>query len=506
MIWTSLEAKEIDRLSSEIHGVPALKLMEEAGLQTYHLALRLWKPYFHYRVLAGGGNNGGDALVVARYLYEAKFSVECFDLSEGKETAERKHQRLELEKSGFSLKAFTPSAFSASPCDLVIIDGLLGLGLDGPLRPGLIKDCLLAAEACKPKLVIALDLPSGLEADAWEQPPPPLIATHTLTFGAKKAVHVAEPSRGFCGQVTLVPLGFARAAIDRVLARRRLSLIHSEKGGSLARLWTFLPKDAHKYDRGHVLAIGGSPGKVGAILMAAEAALVAGAGWVTVAPMSEILAPAWTREFTYESFALEGEIDSDALREYVVSRKVRAILIGPGTMDNPLTHEILVTLSHLQKQHKIRLIFDAGALGDLLGAVSGIKFDPEHTLLTPHPGEWGRLHKIKPLAIPGRLSELPQAIADLQNCGFSAIYKSSSPLVLAPGRSIFLSLGDNRLARAGSGDILAGLILGLAPTPHSLHEIAALAQNMLAASASRAEHSVSPLENLKRLKELNQVS
>jgi len=504
MIWTSLEAKEIDRLSSEVYGIPSLTLMEDAGLKTYQYALQQWKPYFHFVVLAGGGNNGGDALVVARLLFEAKFPVDCFDLSEGKETAERRHQRLLLEKTGCPLRSFVPSSLTAYRHDLIIIDGLLGIGLKGPLRPGLVRDCLIEAQSIKPRVVIAIDLPSGLDADAWEQPAPPLLATHTITFGEKKAVHVVAPSRQFCGHIMLARLTFAKEAIAKVMAMRDLSYVHTEKSSSLAELWRFLPKDAHKYDRGHVLAIGGSPGKVGAILMAAEAALKAGAGWVSVAPMSEIFAPAWTREFTYESFALEGVIDARALSDFVLKRRVKAILIGPGTMDNPLTHDVLAALSALQKKQTLRLIFDAGALSNLFSLAKGLRFDPEHTLLTPHPGEWARLDSQEPLSAPARVSDLSHVIARLQRFGFSAIFKSASPIILAPGRCIFLSLGDNRLARAGSGDVLAGLILGLAPTPHNLHELSALAQNMLARSSLRSEASLSPLENLKHLDNFKQ--
>lgn len=500
MLWTSSEAQEIDRLSSQVYGIPSLSLMEEAGLKTYHLALRQWKPYAHFLVLAGGGNNGGDALVVARYLHDAKFSVDCFDLSDGKETEERKHQRLELEKQGFSLKRFFTGAFDPyTKKDLVVVDGLLGLGLKGPLRPGPVMDCLRAAAALRPKVVVAIDLPSGLDADAWQQDPPLLSATHTISFGELKAVHVSEPSSRHCGSVARVPLAFAKEAIAQVMKKRRIELIHTTRVPNLADLWSFLPKDAHKYDRGHVLAIGGSSGKVGAILMAAQAAMKAGAGWVSVAPMSEIFAPAWTREFTYESFALEGEIDAKALRDFIVNRKVKALLIGCGLMETPLTRPVLTTLVQLQKELKLKIIFDAGALSDILSLVQGLSFDPNLTLLTPHPGEWKRLRKEETLRSPDQVSDLAASIKVLEKAGFSAIYKSASPIVLAPGKSIFLSLGDNRLARAGSGDILAGLILGLAPTPHSLHEIAAVAQNMLARASSLENHSLSPLQILEKI-------
>jgi hydroxyethylthiazole kinase-like uncharacterized protein yjeF len=209
MIWTASEAQEIDRLSTAVHHIPSIDLMEEAGLKAYHFALRQWKPYAHFIVLAGAGNNGGDALVVARHLMQAGFSLEVFDLASDKESEERLAARIRLEQEGLSLHKFTSDSFDhLKGKDLIIIDGLLGLGMKGKMRPGIVENCLKAAAALKPKVVIAIDLPSGLDADAWEQDAPLLAATHTITFGEKKPVHLLQPSRHYCGETTRVPLNF----------------------------------------------------------------------------------------------------------------------------------------------------------------------------------------------------------------------------------------------------------------------------------------------------------
>ncbi|MBC7658489.1 MAG: NAD(P)H-hydrate epimerase [Chitinophagaceae bacterium] len=496
MIWSGSETQDIDRLSSQIYGIPSRTLMEEAGKAIFRLALRLWKPYSHFILLAGSGNNGGDALVAARLLFEADFSLTCFDVSDGKESNERHYQRLELEKKGFALKPFRDAADFDPFRDrsLIIIDGLLGLGLKGSLRDGLTRNCLEAASHLHSRVVLAIDLPSGLEADTWDTEPARLPATHTITFGALKPVHVGEPSRRWCGDVNLATLGFAPEAIQDVLSKRTISLIHDTYTPALATLWRHLPPDAHKYDRGHVLAIGGSPGKVGAIMMAAAAALKGGAGWVTVAPLSEIMAPAWSREFTYETFGLEGEIDLSAMKRFIETRKVKAVLIGPGTMETPLTRKFMECFAELQKKQQLRLVFDAGALSDILKLSEGLAFDPDHTLLTPHPGEWKRLQKEMPT--PQHVGDIWDLCELTQKQGMSMIYKSASPMIFAPESVRFLTQGDNRLGRAGSGDLLAGLILGLSSGPYSLHELAGHAQNMLALSASRLAASQAPLELL----------
>ncbi|RZA19202.1 MAG: hypothetical protein EOP10_19905, partial [Proteobacteria bacterium] len=220
--------------------------------------------------------------------------------------------------------------------------------------------------------------------------------------------------------------------------------------------------------------------KVGAILHSAKGAWRAGAGWVSVAPLSEEMMPPLPSAYTYEKFALKGTIDGDELMKFIDTRRVKAVLIGPGTMKNPLSARLLQRLSIAQKKSGLRLIFDAGALDQFLHLAKGLEFDPDHTLLTPHPGEWKKLSpdvgEIRSMADIYRLQT--------QLKGFSVIYKSSTPIVLHPERAIFLAGGDNRLARAGSGDTLAGIILGLSAVPRPIDELAALAQTLMRQSLS----------------------
>ncbi len=481
MIWTGSEAKEIDRLSSEIHGIAPRDLMEEAGQAVFRLALSLWKPYRRFLVLAGPGNNGGDAYVCARHLHEHGFAYQLIDCVEAKETELRALVRKDYESRG-GVQTELSNVSLADSEDIIVIDGLLGIGTQGELREGVIKSCLRKLSTYRFAEVLAIDLPSGMETDLWEQPEAILPASHTLTFGAFKPLHISQPSRKYCGEIHLAALSFASEAMKTVIARRSIALELANETRSLKELWSHLPADAHKYDRGHVLAIGGSAGKVGAILIAADSAWKVGAGWVSVAPLSDYLAPPFSREFTYESFALEGEVDRAYLLRFIQARKIRSVLIGPGTMNNPLTKELLEELANLQKMNGLRLIFDAGALDGFLDLARSISFQADLTLLTPHPGEWTRLQKNMP-KLRG-VADLQAAMACLN--GLSLIYKSASPMVFTPGKVRFLTSGNNHLARAGSGDKLAGAILGLSPGPHSLAELAILAQNHLASLAKES--------------------
>lgn len=500
-LWSAAEAKDIDRLSTQDHGIPSLALMEEAGQALFRKALRLWKPLSHFYILAGPGNNGGDALVLARLLFQADFPFSVFDVRDdgSKESSERQTQRQRLESLGIALQRFVdrlPSSPSQSP--LLIVDGLLGVGFHGELRPGRIRLCLEEAAKLKAHSVLAIDLPSGLDADLWDQAKALLPASHTLTFGARKAVHCADPSRLFCGEISVAALSFASESIRKTTAARPFRLEKAAASRGLDHLWRKLPRDAHKYSRGHVLVIGGSPGKGGAPLLTAEAASRAGAGWVSVAPLSRDLAPELPPAFTYESFALNGTIDPRALESFVKERRVKGIAIGPGTMRSPLTDELLRILQALQAEKDIFLVFDAGALQDFSKALPAkLRFNPERTLLTPHPGEWSRISKDLP-ELKG-LKDLPAALEVCERLGLSVIYKSSTPLSCSPARVSFQSEGSYALAKAGSGDVFAGLALALGAAGCSAHEAATEGQSLLAKAAMRAGtargvHSLTPCD------------
>lgn len=502
-LWTAAEAKDIDRFSTQDYGIPSLTLMEEAGQALFRMALKLWKPHSQFYILAGPGNNGGDALVLARLLFQADFPVQVFDVrdDDSKESVERKTQRERLESLALPLQRFEEK-FPAPPPGLVIVDGLLGLGFHGKIRPGRIRACLEEAAKLQARSVLAIDLPSGLDADVWQQEKALLSATHTLTFGAKKTVHLADPSRLSCGEVSVAPLSFAEGSIDKVLAARPFRLEKPRPSHGLDAIWQKLPRDAHKYTRGHVLVLGGSPGKCGAPLLSAEAALRSGSGWVSVALLSQTLAPPLPEVFTYEDFAGKSSIDVEALERFLRERRVKGIAIGPGTMQSPLSGKLMRMLHALQKSENLFLLFDAGTLQDFPSVLGDLKLLAERTLLTPHPGEWARLAKDLP-ALKG-LDDLSLALRFCERWGLTIIYKSSTPITLSPGRVSFQAEGSNALGKAGSGDVFAGIALALGAAGWLAHDAATEGQSLLAgagrrAAVARGTHSLSPLDIIRHI-------
>ncbi len=498
-LWSNGQAQEIDRLSCLKHANVAQDLMEEAGRAVFRKVVLLRRPYQKILILAGPGNNGGDALVAGRLLFEAGFPVEVMSVCPQAESPLRQVQRARCESIGLSLTAY-PGSMTVFPRSTFLIDGICGLGLREPLRPGLLRDALVAAAQIKAETVLAIDLPSGQPADRWASCEAPLEATHTVTFGALKPAHRLAPAAFASGEITCIPLAFDPEVIAQVL-KKGPELWESDDRGS--GVWSHLGPDAHKYTRGHVLVIGGSAGKVGACYLAGEAAMRTGCGWVSVAALSPLDQPARPSFLTYENWS---SINPQTLSPFITQRRVKALLIGPGTMDNPLNETTLRFLAACNREQGLGLIFDAGALRGLAPLLQGLRFEPTRTLLTPHPGEWLALHsKHQPL---DTLSGLAPAWEFCEAAGITVFYKASHPFTLSrlggQQRLTLTSQGDNRLAKAGSGDVLAGTALALLAAGVSAAEVGHLAQNRVAAAAQLAAkeygyNGLTPLDIVQKL-------
>jgi NAD(P)H-hydrate epimerase len=349
--------------------------------------------------------------------------------------------------------------------------------------------------------VIAIDIPSGLDADSGEAQKIPLAADLTVTFGGKKPAHVLAPARDLCGDVLCVDIGVPSFVQEKVIAQHSPALVVPDAEQLVIHdPWAKLARSAHKYDRGHVLVIGGSVGKTGAPLMAAMAAMRMGAGWVSVAmpeAAQKDLAGDVPREITFERLFMGGQIDSQALKQFVEERKVKAIVIGPGMTDSPLTPELLTTLAPLCERLQIQVTIDAGACQGLSDVLAEADIHPSRWVATPHPGEW---HKIGPDFTQTPLSPSGLAACKLlvEDLGCAVLYKHATPILLA-GDAQFPGFvtheGTNVLARAGSGDLLAGMIgahgaRGLSAPEATLRSQVVLAWAAKLAARKRGVHSV----------------
>ncbi len=464
MIWSSQLARDVDQLSIQAYGIPSSTLMEEAGRAVAQWAMELWKPGLHILVVAGPGNNGGDALVAARILSEAGFVPTVLDVrsEQARETPDRLLQRQRVENLGIPcLRYQSPEDFAAYTHSTMIIDGLLGLGLSQALRPGVFRECLTGLQHISARIVLAIDMPSGMLADGLKQEAL-LLATHTVTFGAPKLVHLAESSRSACGIVRVEAIAFDQQAVSECLQKFPADLSWDKDVLPVESPWKKLANDSHKYTRGHILVVGGSAGKLGAPLLSGLASLRAGVGWASVALLSRENRPALPRTLTYEELGDETGIDPLRLLSFLEDRKVKACVIGPGTMQNPLRPDILRALAVLQKKRGLFLVFDAGALRNWQILAQDICFDPKQTLLTPHAGEWkaiGTDHRDL-----DHLNDFNSAWDFCRKFGVSVFYKTATPFTLwVEDKPQFLinTDGSTRLAKAGSGDVLAGVAAAL---------------------------------------------
>ena len=445
-IWSQEFAQTVDRLTQDV--VPELLLMEHAGLAVKEQVIRgQGLANDKIVIVAGSGNNGGDALVVARLLADYQPDVVLVDSTMHGPTANRQLQIVRsLHINVFVYRRNLLQRYAGQ--QLLVIDGLIGLGLRPPLRDNV---SLLIAEIndLPSKQVIAIDLPTGLKTDSAEIDSEVVQADYTVTFGAKKPAHLLAGSKDFCGSVTVAKIGFP----DHIIRQTRQQLpplLHELKIEPLLACQPFadLPASAHKYQRGHVLVIGGSRGKHGAPLLSALAALRGGAGWVSVALDSDqhpMILP-----LTYEDFFRQATVAVPELSEFVSYRQVRVIIIGPGTVRSVITDELWEFFTRFTNDGG-RVVIDAAATGGLLAN----DYRADGVILLPHAGEWRKL----PAEPPSDLTTIAHAQKIAERCGFTLIHKDASPLVFARQTPVYVCpFGRNNLAKAGSGDLLAGLV------------------------------------------------
>jgi hydroxyethylthiazole kinase-like uncharacterized protein yjeF len=464
VVWDRGLAQKVDELSSSEFNICSEALMETAGRAVAKIALDRGAKTHPVIVLCGRGNNGGDGLVAARMLHDQGAKVTVILVAETEKSASKlfSRQLTTLNAMRVPTTTWSPGAISALGLSRpVIIDAVSGLGFEPPCD-GILLQALSEAASIVDATVIAVDIPSGISPDDGSIRHAPLFAHETVTFGASRPVQRLMPAATCCGNVTVVDIGFPRAAVEAALAQRRAhwhevnphEVLHTDP-------WQYLPRDAHKYDRGHVLIIGGSMGKIGAPVMTAMAALRSGAGWCSIAiPRGEKpIDMQIPHELTVESFFDGTSIDVNALRRFLNERRVNTIVCGPGWMSQQLTEEAIDCLRSFVLAGG-SLVLDAGALHGITALLtkSG-PFPPGKILLTPHPGEWNRMQD---LAAPPPLTPDGSMSAALQcaKLGIHIIYKNAAPVIISPEQvpPLICAAGTTILARAGAGDLLAGMI------------------------------------------------
>jgi ADP-dependent NAD(P)H-hydrate dehydratase / NAD(P)H-hydrate epimerase len=420
-------------------GIPGIVLMEAAGRSVTRAIVDRFAPCA-VLVLAGPGNNGGDGYVVARRLAAAGWPVRLAAFGD----PARLSGDAALAAARWSGPIHPFDQAPALPGEIVV-DALFGAGLDRPLEPGLAAT--LERATAGRRHIVAVDVPSGACGSTGAVSPGTPRAAVTVTFCRAKPGHLLLPARGFMGEIVCADIGIPDAAVAAHDAGLRVN--------TPAEWRARLPERsaaAHKYSFGHALIIGGGATATGACSMAALAAARIGAGLVTVAAPAEALGTYAGHGASLMTRPLDAPADLDRL---LADSRFNAVLFGPAAGLGQRTEALLARLLACGR----KLVLDADALtalGRMRPAADGYGPRlPATTVLTPHDGEFARLS-----AVTG--DRLTRARAAAEALGCTVLLKGADTVIAAPdGRARLNPLAPGNLATAGTGDVLAGMIVGL---------------------------------------------
>ncbi|MDF1823187.1 MAG: NAD(P)H-hydrate dehydratase [Verrucomicrobiales bacterium] len=446
-------------------GVSAESLMDKAG----HLCALAIQRFFpcpgRAIIFCGKGNNGGDALVVARWLKRSGWLVEV-RYSHGRDELSPLglKKRDEWEAEGNALKNPTGPAF-------VLVDGLLGIGACGPLRGRILES---ASEMRRLRdeqfgTCFAIDIPTGLNADTGEPGAGTIIADYTLSICAPKTGFTCREAVNFLGRLIEIPLDIpvpeANSAI-RFLFPSQLRCRYPRRDF-----------DTHKGSAGRVLIIAGSRGLSGAAVLASLGASRSGAGLITVCVPEEIYA------IVASQCPAEVMVRPVSSIQEALSFPHDVVAIGPG-LGREQDQSIVRALRH----HERDMVVDADALNALASSgISPVSL-PANRLLTPHPGELARLTDTT-----GTRCEVTRKLADEWNV--SLLHKGTRTAIATPGYPLELNTtGHPGMASGGMGDVLTGMCASLIAQGLNLHDAACVGSWLLgrAAEIVRDKSSFAP--------------
>lgn len=450
-LFTRDESRDVDRAAIEELGVPSLVLMENAGRGATDLICRSFADRLGRVVLVGGpGQNGGDAWVVARRL--SLLGHEPLAVLVGNAASLRGDARVNwslLGKIGVQSLEVAPERAEQIEGPLaeatLIVDGLFGTGLDRPVTGGYADAIHAMNRASAPR--VALDLPSGLDADTGESLGVAVNAALTVTFAAQKRGLHQYPGVQHAGEVRVADIGIP------VTGAPAASLW---TGDDLAALIERRAADAHKGINGHLLVIGGAPGKTGAALLAGRAAFRAGAGLVTIGARADSRAALEEKVIELMTSPLPERIDRGAVEG--LCEGMRAVVLGPGMGLDELGRR----WAHCVALHApVPTIIDADGLTHLAGeGLAAIQGAAAPRILTPHPGEAARL--LGRSSADVQADRYAAAAALAEESGQTVILKGARSIVAGSGALRVCGEGTPALGVAGTGDVLSGVLGALA--------------------------------------------
>jgi NAD(P)H-hydrate epimerase len=431
-LYLATQVRELDRLTIEKHGIAGIELMRRAGQVLFDVV----KQYYsiqHLVVFCGAGNNAGDGYVLAKLALQAGYKVDVYYLAQP--THLQGDARIAYQDY-LAIEGRVIPFYSDIEVDkMLVIDALLGTGLNREVSDEHAKaiDLLNAADCA----VISVDIPSGLNADTGAVMPIAVKADYTVSFiGLKQGLYTGMAAE-YCGEIIYDSLDVPQQVFQQVkYSAQLLTSCHIPKRH----------RCSHKGHHGHVLLVGGEDGYSGAIRLAAEAALRAGAGLVSIATRKSHAT--WINNGRPELMCHGVETVSEL---ELLLEKATVVVIGPGLGQNQWAIDLFKRVSASDKP----LVVDADGL-NLLSKQQSYK---DNWVLTPHPGEAARLIQSTTSIIA---SDRFSAIAQLQKqYGGVTVLKGAGTLIY-DGIDINISTSGNPgMATGGMGDVLAGMVAAL---------------------------------------------
>jgi len=440
-LFRAAQVRELDRTAIEEFGCPGAELMERAGSVAFDVMQKRWPLRKKIAVLCGVGNNAGDGFVLARLAHQAAMQVAVFSVGKlDRLRGDAKTMAEKLEALGVKIEEWNEQ--DLQPFE-IIVDAILGTGFTGELRAGF-ADAVNAINRHAPSCaVLALDIPSGLDADTGHAASGAVIADATVTFiGRKQGLYTGDAGN-YCGDILFSDLQVPPETYDFEVASAQL--LDEALYGDLPRR---LP-NSHKGQHGHVVIIGGNHGYIGALRLAAEAALRSGAGKVSVVTRAAHAALLSLQRPEIMAWGME-----DATQLTPLLSQATCLVIGPGLGQDHWARQMWQATLHAPQP----MVVDADALAFLN---EDLQLAAEKALiLTPHPGEAARLLGVSNDVVQ---ADRFQAIDNLyERFPHTMVLKGHGSLIRGEdGITWVCTSGNAGMAVAGMGDVLSGVIAAL---------------------------------------------
>ncbi len=459
-IATAQQLKNIDRRAIREYGIPGTVLMENAASAVMAEMEKFFDGLGQLRIgiVCGKGNNGGDGLALARRLSIRGVAVRVALLSPFSDVAGEAKvnlavlRRMDVDIVQNATARTLADVFSWSD---VLVDAILGIGLSSPLK-GVYAQAVNMMNASG-RHIVAIDIPTGIDTDTGAVMSTAVKADLTVTMALLKRGLVLYPGALHAGTVRVADIGIPPGAIEK----ENVDLALLDRGSA----WGVMAsrrRESHKGDYGHLMVVGGSPGKAGAAAMAARGGLRTGAGLVSVATPNAIV-PIIQSQIAEamcipSAESIEGTLGIGAVNELLkAADAMSAVAIGPGLS----THfETVQVVRSLIQRMACPLVVDADGLNALAGFTDVLRQAKAPVIMTPHPGEMGRL--IGMAASDVQKDRVGIASRFAREFGVTLVLKGAGTVVAVPdGRAFINSSGNPGMATGGTGDVLTGMIGGL---------------------------------------------